>query len=449
MQGKLNKNIGFSLIIFAFFFLFDPNYALIDAFPDFIGYIILCLALINLADINDKIGVAFKGFRNAIALSVLRFVALIALEKVFGEDEQSTGLLLFVFVFAILELVVLIPAYRALFEGLLSLGIFEDGNAVYYKKGGKGKNATEKAYLFTAVFLVIKNALCVLPELTSLQTSQGYEFVGIMRILAMIALVPISILWLVHMIAYFKRIEKDKPFIDALSEKYLSRVAQTPEFFKCRALSVGLYSALVAFIFAFDFFVENVNVIPDFLFYGAIILLVVFLRKEITKRVRIMIPALLGTLSSVAVFLLEKDFFNLYAIEAVIKNFEAYNLYNLLVCLYAVKAVLFIITSYFAIREIGGVYSKHIAPLHKDNQSYLSEHEKNVRCRSIICCVLGLLSAASTLYRVLSLPYHDISWVYYYSGVITSVVQITFFASVAVFITYLVAEVRYNYKSSL
>ena len=114
-----------------------------------------------------------------------------------------------------------------------------------------------------------------------------------------------------------------------------------------------------------------------------------------------------------------------------------------------IKAVLFIITSYFAIREIGGVYSKHIAPLHKDNQSYLSEHEKNVRRRSIICCLLGLLSAASTLYRVLSLPYHDISWVYYYSGVITSVVQITFFASVSVLITYLVAEVKYNYKSSL
>lgn len=449
MQGKLNKNIGFSLIIFAFFFLFDPNYALIDALPDLIGYIILCLALINLADINDKISVAFKGFRNAIALSVLRFVAIIALEKVFGEDEQSTGLLLFVFVFAILELVVLIPAYRALFEGLLSLGIFEGGNAIYYKKGERGKNATEKAYFSTVAFLIVKNAFCVLPELTSLQTSQGYEFVGIMRILAMIALVPISILWLVHMIAYFKRIEKDKPFIDALSEKYLSKVAQTPEFFKCRALSVGLYSALVAFIFAFDFFVENVNVIPDFLFYGAIILLVVFLRKEITKRVRIIIPALLGTLSSVAVFLLEKDFFNLYAIEAVIKNLEAYNLYNLLVCLYAVKAVLFIITSYFAIIEIGGVYSKHIAPLHKDNQSYLSEHEKNVRRRSIICCLLGLLSAASTLYRVLSLPYHDISWVYYYSGVITSVVQITFFASVSVLITYLVAEVKYNYKSSL
>lgn len=76
MYGKMRKNIGFSLIPFAFLFLFEPHYALIDLLPDFIGYFIICLAIINLADINLRIREAFWGFRKAIAISICKYVAL-------------------------------------------------------------------------------------------------------------------------------------------------------------------------------------------------------------------------------------------------------------------------------------------------------------------------------------------------------------------------------------
>ena len=55
MNKKLKRNIGFTLMPFAFLFLFEPAYALIDPLPDFIGYLILCTALSNLSFINHRI----------------------------------------------------------------------------------------------------------------------------------------------------------------------------------------------------------------------------------------------------------------------------------------------------------------------------------------------------------------------------------------------------------
>ena len=170
LSGKLNRNIGFSLLPFSFIFLFEPGLTILDPLPDCIGYIIICFAIRNLADINHKIDEAFIGFRKGVLISILRFVAIYLLDSYFIESELSVGLLLFVFAFSFFELIVLIPAYRCFFEGLLSLGILYDGSAVYLKKLRKIKrldsegneytdiheskrNITERAYFFTAFFL--------------------------------------------------------------------------------------------------------------------------------------------------------------------------------------------------------------------------------------------------------------------------------------------------------
>lgn len=449
MQGKLRKNIGFSLILFAFFFLFEPTYALIDPLPDLIGYTILCFALINLADINDKFSAAFKAFRKGIALSLLRLIANLTLDKIFAEGEKSVGQLLLVFVFAILELVILIPGYRSLFEGLLSLGMFEGGEAVYYKKGENGRNATEKAYALTVIFLIVKILICTLPEFTSLQTNSGYEFAGIMRVLAIILVAPLSFIWLAHMLAYFIRIKKDTAFIDALSQKYLDKASTTPDFFICRALTLGLYTVLLAFSFTFDFFVEGVNILPDLLFYGIVLILAVFLRRQIVSRVWIIVVSTLGAIISVGIYVLEKSFFSMYTIEAVIKNFEAYNQYNLLVCLYALESIALVILTCFVLKELYGVFDEYIAARNKANDSYIADNGKKIRASAFVCFASGVLSAISTVYRVLSLPYHEISWVFYYSGIISGVIQLLFVASAGALILYLVGEVKYTYKTFL
>ena len=449
MQARLQRNVGFSLIMFAFFFLFEPTYALVDALPDFIGYTILCVALINLADINDKIATSFKGFRNAIAISVLRYISMIYLNNAFSENEQSVGRLLFVFVFAILDLVIIIPAYRALFEGLLTLGLFEGGEAVYLKKKENGRNATEKIFSLTVLFLVFKNIICALPEFTSLQSNSGYEFVGVIRILAILLVAPISIIWLINILLYFRRIKNDTPFIEALSAKYMRKAEATPDYFTRRALTFALYTVLAAFVFTFDFYVENVNILPDIIFYGIVILMAVILRKKAIHRVKVVVLSALGSMISAGIGILEKDFFSRFTIEAVIKNFEAYNKYNLLVVLYAMKGIIFALLTYFVLKSVYNAFDAYIVTKQTDNESYVQEHGKALRTRIIIAFSLSLLSALSTMYRVLTLPHYDTSWICYYSGIITSLVQIAFIASICSTIIYLVGEVKYNYKTFL
>ncbi len=449
MQGKLNKNVGFSLIIFAFFFLFEPSYSLIDPLPDFIGYSILCLALINLADINDKIYTAFKAFRKGIILSALKVISIVILNKVFADGEQTVGSLLFVFVFAVFELIILIPAYRSLFEGLLSLGIFHGGEAVYFKRRENGKNATERLYSFTIAFLIAKNVICALPEFTSLQTNSSYEFVNILRILAIIVVMPVSVLWLVQTVAYFKRIKGDRAFIESLSEKYIQRANDAPDFFVCRTLTIGLYAILAAFIFSFDFYVENVNLLPDFLFYGVLILSVIFLRKYSVGYASVIIMSTVGALISLGACVVEKGFFSRFYIEAVIKDIDAYNQYNLLVIFYVVKALVFLSVLVFALKSIYGIFVTCIGSRHSSDDTYYIEHNKKIKTRAFICFALGFLSALSTVYRVIALPRHEISWIFYYSGIITSALQITFVVAVCALILYLVGEIKYNYKSYL
>ena len=449
MQGKLRKNVGFTLIFFAFFFLFEPSYGLIDPLPDFIGYLILCIGLMNLADINDKIKKAQNAFRNGVILSVLRYVSIYFIEKSSVEGEQTVGQLLFVFVFALFELFIMIPGYKALFEGLLTLGIFEGGEAVHYKKREKGKNASEKMYSRTVSFLLFKNIICALPEFTSLQENTGYEFVNILRILAIIVILPICITWLVSMLVYLKRVEKDTPFIEALANKYITKTVESPDFFKNRALSIAHYLVMGAFFLSFDLYLENLNALPDFLFYGAILLIAVFIRKHFRHAGVIVTLSALGTLLSALIYFLEKEFYSLYYIEAVIKHFGAYNHFNMIICTYIAECVVFIALLFFIIKALYGVFTDRICEKHAIGDSYRTEHGRSVKTRAIVFFVAGILNAAATMYRVLSLPHYAESWVFYYSGIITGIVEIAFIATACVMIWYLIGEIKYNFKSYL
>ena len=321
MNGKLKKNIGFSLMPLAFLFLFEPRYNLVDPLPDFIGYILLCAAIINLADINPRVYEAFLGFRKAILVSMLKYVALYMLYSfvyesantpvydgkdewvvgVFHESEMAVGILLFVFVFGLFEMVVLIPAYRSLFEGMLSLGMYNDGTAIYLKKiterekidkktGHKTilvreskRNLTEKAYFLT-VFLILGQVFAnILPELTTLASNTSYEFVVHLRILLIVLLAPISIAWLIKMIDYCSKLRMDTPFINNVSQKYVAFAKENPDLYVVRKLIMGISSLIVAAVLCLNLYVNDVKVIPGFIFAMVVIFSAVALRKYSKK----------------------------------------------------------------------------------------------------------------------------------------------------------------------
>ncbi len=448
MLGKLKKNMGLSLIIFAFFFLFEPRYALIDPVPDLIGYIILCSALINLADINDHIYSASKAFRNAAILSILRIVSKIILERYFQDDEGTVGLLLFAFIFAALELWILIPGYKSLFEGLLSLGMFEGGEAVYRKNKENGRNASEKLYSLTLIFLIVKNILECIPEFTTLENNESYEFVVIMRILSCILIMPMSVVWLVKIVRYFILVKNDRPFIEALEKKFTEKSALNPEFFFYRTACVGLLIMIIASVLTVDLISDGVNILPDIFAYITLILSSLILRIYSKKWITVLFVSIMGALCSVSVLISENRFYERYSPEMVNKSLEAYNSFYFMLSLYILQSIIFLICVTAVIMFLYEIFKKHIANT-AEHELYKNESERGMIIRMILTLISALLSVVSSVYRVISHTITKDIWIFTYSNAISAVTDIIFIASSVALLLFMTQEIKQNHNMSL
>lgn len=483
MNGKLKKNIGFSLMPLAFLFLFEPRYTLIDPLPDFIGYMLLCAAIINLADINPRIYEAFLGFRKAILVSMLKYVALYMLYSfvyesantpvydgaedwaigVFHESEMAVGILLFVFVFGLFEMVVLIPAYRSLFEGMLSLGMYNDGTAIYLKKITKRekidkktghktvlvreskRNLTEKAYFLTVALILGQVLANILPELTTLITNTSYAFVVHLRVLLMVLLVPISIAWLIKMLGYCSKIRMDTPFINNVSQKYVTFATENPDLYVVRKLIMGVSSLIVASALCLNLYVNEVKVIPGFVFAMVVIFSAVTLRKYSKKWGLVISFATINTILSAVTYFATVKFYS----DSSLSKLETYNAYNLLVGLSIAESVSFIITFIFTLIMVWEVYGKHTdISFTKEKQSYKAEKTYFLK-GAVACTVSAIMMALANVYYVYANhPYLiiNIKWIVEYSSVIVLGVSLVFIGILIYNLGNVINSIKCHYK---
>ena len=444
MYGKLYKNIGLSLIIFAFFFLFEPNCGIIDPLPDFIGYTILCFALINLADINDKISNAFRIFRIGILLGVCKIIVVIILNVFFSSEEQLLASVVCVFVFAVSDIIVMITGFKSLFEGLLTLGIFEDGEAVYRKKRENGKNATEKLYFCTVFFAIYKSLICALPEFTTLRDNSSYEFFHVLRWMAIGFVLPVSIFWLIKAVSYFISVKKDEPFIKALSDKYLNHAESNPEFYLCRVLFFGLGGVMAALVLLFNVYSENVNYIPNAFFFVLIIAFVFFLREHTNKWKYALISAIPGTIFSLLLFIVEKRFFERHNIGAIKRNYEAYQLYYVMLTLYCIVALITVTTLILVTLAIKDIFTNY-GRIEVNN----NDNSMGFNVRAIVFVLFGIIAQIGNVFYVISLPYFEKSPFFTYSGTISFILSVAFVASAFVLYFFVTGEIRYKHKKYL
>lgn len=479
MKIKTKKHLGFTLLPFAFFFLFEPNLALNDYLPDFIGYIIICIALINLSDVNNRISDAVSGFKRGIVISALRYVAIYMLQNVFGIDqlysdnETSVGTLLFAFIFAILEIIILLPAYKNLFEGLLSLGMMHDGSYVYHKnihrrivtdpESGKkimyvreGKrNASEKLYSLTAVFLVIRCAAYVLPEFTSLTDNSSYEFIVHLRWLSFAIALPICIAWLVSTLVYFINVRRDTPFIANLSEFYIRQISERPNVITVRSISSGLCVIITAFAFSMDFYTDHLNIIPNALFYLLVAIGAIMLFKYSKKWIPILalssVGAIISTYTrSIATALYSDPEFTPVAVKV---DIEAYNSFYNVASFTILDVALTLITVIFTVLLVWDVYKRHsnLAPsLAKNEARDVKEHKLSFAKWTVAIILAATFSSAANIYYMFVQPFENVEeWYFYYSPIIAIVASVIF-AIVAVYFTvFIINSVKFRYSREL
>ena len=449
MNGKMRKNIGFSLLPFSFIFLFEPSYALLDPLPDFIGYVIMCAALINLADINPSIMDAFKGFRRAAILSAVRFASLFVLTFAFEGQEQTITMLLLVFIFALFDAVILIPSYKSLFGGLLNLGIHHDSSAVYYCKKPGGMNASEKMYMLSCGMLIVKNALWALPEFTSLVGDDTYEFVGILRIFAMLIIVPVTVVWLVRMITYFVRVRRDETFVNNLMNVYNQKAEASPSFFDMRVLSVGIVALIVAFVFSLDLLFDNFNVTPDFIMYIALIVGALILRKHSKKWVLLTAFSSFGVISGALSFASRVYFYSRYLPSDVIRNIEAYDSYYFMFSCDVAEAVAFLACLASTIVVLKDVYYSSTDLVCDIGQTERRRMNVKFTAGAIVTSVFGAINAFATLFYVYSIPNVHKAEIFSMSNVLRMAFGIVFAFAFWYFAGYIKGCVKQHCKAYL
>ena len=157
---KINK-LGFGYIIASLFFLFNPNISIVDILPDFIGFFLLSAGLVKLADIMPRFAEVREGFVKLGWISLAKFLSIFLISILPANEVATFGLLL-TFSFAVVDLILLIPAWNGFFEGMIYLATRKDGQAVFYRKNKWSKSVTEKLKGFTMIFFIVKELVVVM-----------------------------------------------------------------------------------------------------------------------------------------------------------------------------------------------------------------------------------------------------------------------------------------------
>ena len=425
---KLKKDLGIAAIIASFIFLFNPNLNMIDPLPDFIGYIILCAALSFFGDLNAEIADARRFFSRALALDIAKIASIFIVFSSPSDDEQNTLILLVCFVSAVLELVFLIPAYRALFSGIMNLGYKYDNTSVLGKKerkvpsnkplsqqkiirDGMKKNYTEKMRSLCIAFVIFKAAMYTLPEFTVLSSHTYnesshmvyiYDFVGLLRMLSIFACFIFGVIWLVRMAAYFTRIRRDEAFMGALVRVYDTNVLPRTGLFVRNIVRLVFLLIFIAALLCVDFRIDYFNVIPDTLAALLLMAAAIVAKKRISGFSKYFSAFAAYFVLSLVALLVEYHFFGEFFYSAIMRNDAAYSAYcTMLVCsvLDAAGFLLAAIGIYCMMIPVIGGYTGFSVPGASVNvEDKIKKVHSSLKKKTYIFIACAVLCAASDLF---------------------------------------------------
>lgn len=275
---KVRKKMGFGWMMAAAVFLFNPDVAGIDVLPDLLGYILLCIGLSQIALLNESLASALNGFKKMLIVSSCKLVALAVMFGVVGNVNANRPyfLLTFTFVFAVLDLIFLVPAWLNFFHGLLYLGGRYGGSAICRKKPTTTENIGEKLLRLTLVFVVVKAVLGTLPEFAALTIGEYtgsfvmylYEYIRDLRVVACLPALGVGIAWLCCFLRLFFDVFRDEPFLENLGNLFRQNVLPRVGWFTRKSLKNALALMCAGALLCLDLHIENIDILPGSMLDG-------------------------------------------------------------------------------------------------------------------------------------------------------------------------------------
>ncbi len=278
------KPFSFTSILLGFCFFFNPYFGAIDILPDFIGALLIALGLQPLARQRGDMRAAQRAFLYFAAINAVKQALMLFTFSIGTGSEQELLLLIVTFFGASIGVYFAIAAVRTFFFALESLAATYNVQELYVAKKGY-RSRTERLERFTVGFFIVREVLCLLPELTVLLNTayvddpslRLYNFIGLMRGMVFLPMLAVGIVWLCKLCRYFGRVKREKEFLHLLGEKYEAYMEAHPGI---RIKSRFLFSFLLmgaGFVLLVDFYVDYKNIFSDtlaaLLLFGGLLLL--------------------------------------------------------------------------------------------------------------------------------------------------------------------------------
>lgn len=368
-KKKKPLRIPWALMALALVFVFNPNVGVVDILPDFFGYIILSIALLKVSMLSEGLAEARRAFEKMILIDGGKILAMIWIFGVNSTNDRTSSLLLWSFVFAILELIFVIPAFLKLFDGLCELGNFHENTAIHGSKRRGGASYTDKLKRFTLAFIVLKVAMTLLPELTALGNSvynesgeffNLYRYIGVIRGLCMVPVVLMGVAWVAKEVKYFSRIRADKTLNESIRAAYAQKVEPRQGLFTIRNVRAATWFLVAAAVLTIDVRLEEVNILPDILVIPLLVIFFAFIFK--TTKLSVTLPtvviALFGA-STVFNVLAYAYFHEKYTYNAIEKSSEALTAYLVHVGAVALQGIMFVCALSVVFKEVQKVIIAH------------------------------------------------------------------------------------------
>lgn len=409
-MGKKNKGgMRLLLIVISLFFLFDPYISVIDIIPDIIGYFLMYLALSRLSDINCHMEEARKRFKYAAWTCLARYASLAVLFGLVTESERAVSVLIVTFVFGVSDILIVIPAFKELFEGFSSLGVLCDGKSMYIDKRGRS-GYTERISGITYAFIIVRALGAFLPELTSLINNSQYRFVGLLRALSFIIVLAVGAVWLIRTVIFFLRVRRETVFISNICQKHATLVTERPLIFKARRLICGVSVILTGYILSLNIYGNYFNIIPDFICAALILAGVILLRRYSSSWKSVGIFAVIYIVMSSVAWGTSIGFFSKYYPQDAMKNAEIHGKFFSMLALDAISEICFVLLTAALVRFIFDIFTHHASPEGKILSAENDMSASDISKKGKIFCGLCALSGAVTMYYVYSLTSYSSAW---------------------------------------
>jgi hypothetical protein len=279
MQSNTKRHFGLRLALPAMLILAHPVIGFYDILPDAVGYLLLCVSLMRLSDLNERLSDALGQFKRMIWISLGIFILQYYVHHVLSgvgklnPYEVPTMVLLGAFASSVLQICFALPAYRNFFLGMEALVIRHGGEELQ----GKSERMARR----TGVFVVLSAILSALPELSVLTTFEfqeeklpfdWYPFIGLFRAMVLMILIVLFLVWIVRYVRWWRALVRDALLMGTLEARYAAEVLPCTDMLTMRRFRFAVVFLALGSSCVLNLRIEQQNLFPSV--FGAVLIAV-------------------------------------------------------------------------------------------------------------------------------------------------------------------------------